>query len=94
MGHLMNIQPAFVRENKFDKQLKLIAKSYRRMDELDRAIEWGLSHDPKQFYNFCRDFYIWKTERLVVDLPQLRILYQYIESQNTVILIAIEEVTE
>jgi hypothetical protein len=64
------------------------------MDELDRAIEWGLSHNPKQFYNICDEFYLWKTDKLIDEIPQLRILYKYIEAARTVYLIAVDEVKD
>jgi hypothetical protein len=72
----------FVRESKFDAKIKLIAETYQRMDELDQAIEWGLSRNPKRFNHICADFYLWKTEKLIGDIPQLRILYRYAETET------------
>ena len=88
----MSIPPGFIRERKFDSKLKLISKSYRRLDELDRAIEWALQHNPKQFYNICGEFYVWKTEGTFKEFPQLRILYRFSESENMIILIDAEMV--
>ena len=62
------------------------------MDELDRAVEWALHRKPKRFYNICDDFYLWKTDRLIPEIPQLRILYRYDEEQHTVYLIAADVV--
>jgi hypothetical protein len=90
----MVIALKFVREKAFDSKIKTISRTYRRMDELDRAIEWGLSHNPKQFYNICDEFYLWKTDKLIDEIPQLRILYKYIEAARTVYLIAVDEVKD
>lgn len=84
----------YVREKAFDAKIKSISRTYGRMDELDLAIEWGLRHNPKQFYNICDDFYLWKTDRLIDDIPQLRILYKFDESTDTICLIAVDEVKE
>lgn len=84
--------PTFVREKIFDKEIKRIAGSYSRMHELDLAIEWALGHDPKHFFNVKEDYYLWKTERLLADVPQLIILYKYIESENKVVFIAVSEI--
>jgi hypothetical protein len=83
----------FIRERNFDKQLQRITKSYRRMDELDEAIEWALARKPDAFFNIFEDFYVWKTERLISDIPQLRILYRW-DKPDTVILISVEVITE
>ena len=88
----MVIVQQFVREKAFDTKIKSIAKSYRRMDELDHAIEWGLERNPKQFYNICDDFYLWKTDRLIKGIPQLRILYRYVET--TIYLVAVDLIPE
>ena len=88
----MRIVQHFVRESVFDSKIKEIARSYERMHEFDQAIEWGLERNPKQFYNICEDFYLWKTERLVSEIPQLRILYRYVESEKTVYFVAVDEI--
>ena len=62
------------------------------MDEFDLAIEWAISHNPKQFPNICEDYYIWKTERVIISLPQLIIIYQFIESESKVIFISALEI--
>ena len=90
----MNIPVEFVRERKFDEQIKLITKSYRRMDELDQAIEWALQHNPKRFKNVQGDYYIWRTQRIAADIPQLVILYQYLEAESKVIFISAHEVKD
>ena len=61
------------------------------MDELELAIEWALSHDPRRFYNIFGDFYVWKTQNAFENFPQLRILYQYIEEENKIVLIDLEQ---
>ncbi|EEF61659.1 hypothetical protein [Pedosphaera parvula] len=64
------------------------------MDELDMAIEWGLSRNPKHFYNISKDFYVWKTERLVAGIPQLIIVYRFVEIINQIILISVSEIPD
>lgn len=83
---------AFVRERSFDKEIKRLAGNYSRMHEFDLAVEWAISHNPKQFPNICEDYYIWKTERIITGVPQLIIIYQYIESENKVIFVSVCEV--
>jgi hypothetical protein len=61
------------------------------MHEFDLAIEWAISHNPKQFPNICDDYYIWKTERVISDIPQIVIIYQYIESESKVVFVAAVE---
>jgi len=81
-----------VREHSFDSQLNKIAGNYERLDELDSAIDWGLSRAPTKFVNFAADFYLWKMERISKNFPQLRIVYRYDSEAHTVYLIAVEEI--
>jgi hypothetical protein len=90
----MPIVHKFIREAAFDSKINSIAKDYRRMHELDLAIEWGLQRNPKQFYNIREDFYLWKTDRLIDDVPQLRILYRFDEKEATVYLIEADEIKD
>jgi hypothetical protein len=82
----------FVREPGFDAAVAALTKNHRRMHELDEAIEWGLLRKPDHFYNIAEDYYLWKTEKLVDGVPQLRILYRYNAEEHAVNLIAAGEV--
>jgi hypothetical protein len=82
--------PQFIREKAFDSRIQSISKTYRRMDELDRAIEWALQRNPKRFYNISDDFYLWKMDHIIPEIPQLRILYRYDEGCNSIYLIAVD----
>jgi len=62
------------------------------MHEFDLAIEWAISHNPKQFFNICEDYYIWKTERITAAVPQLIIVYKYIESEAKVVFVSASEI--
>jgi hypothetical protein len=64
------------------------------MNELDLAIEWAISHNPKRFFNICEDYYIWKTERIIADVPQIIIVYQFIESESKVIFVSVAEIKQ
>jgi hypothetical protein len=87
----MAIRPNFIREAAFDSKIQFLSKTFSRMDELDRAIEWALERDAKRFYNICDDFFLWKTGQLIPEVPPLRILYRYVEMPTpTIYLIAAE----
>lgn len=84
--------PHIVREITYDQQLEKIAGNFKRLDELDEAIEWGLSHGPTNFFNIEGEFYLWKMEKISEHFPQLRIIYRYSVAENTVYLIAVDEI--
>ena len=56
------------------------------MAELDTAIDWALQRKPTHFLMIPEtNYYLWVTDKLiVVDIPQLRILFSIDETNNTI----------
>lgn len=81
-----------IRETGFDKKVKELCRTYKRMSELDEAIDWALSRKPHYFDNVIDNYYLWVTETLLnEDFPKVKILYQIDEESRIVTLISIEE---
>jgi hypothetical protein len=79
-----------IREVDFDDKVKIITKNYKRMNDLDNAIDWALSRNPKALEVFNDEFYYWVTERWEnKEIPQLRIFYHINEKKHIVTLIDI-----
>jgi hypothetical protein len=85
-----------VREKSFDEQIKIIARNYSRMGELDQAIDWALCRKPTRIPNIVKvsyHYYLWVTDEFYnLDIPMVRILYMVDQPNKTVYLLSICEV--
>jgi hypothetical protein len=80
-----------IREPDFDRKILEIAGNFKRLKELDDAIDWALARKPHYFNEITNEFYYWVTEQLTNDqFPQLKILYRIVDSEKTVYLIDVE----
>jgi hypothetical protein len=55
------------------------------MNDLDEAIDWALSRNPKFFEKLDDEYYYWITDKWEYnDIPQLRIFYHINEDKHIV----------
>lgn len=83
--------PHYLRETKFDVSLAKIAPNSGRHHGLDYAIEWTLLRAPRRFLHVGDDYYLWKMAPHD-GFPAFRILYRYLEIEDTVIVQTIHAV--
>src|SRR4051812_26780703 len=83
--------PTIIRQPAFDDALARIAGDYKRLHELDSAIDWALVRDPKRFFGMADGYHLWKMDKISPHFPQLRIIYSYDEWKHEIILIAVSE---
>ncbi len=80
-----------VKKPLYKKSLKEIAESNNRFGELNKAIDWALSRNPKRFAQVAKNVYVWKTG-IIEGFPQVRIHYKLNERKKTVTLLNITQV--
>ena len=85
-----SIPRPITRTAEFDSAIMEIAKDYKRLDIIDNAIDWGLARAPSHLFTRAfKNYYFWVTEATVAS-PQLRLLFEYTDSTDTVHLVAAE----
>lgn len=85
------------REHQFEEQFSKIAKDYVRIFEIESAIDWFLcrGHSDIKFVSELDDHknhFLWKTDLVHQDFPQLLILYKVDYKNEEVCLIAVKEI--
>lgn len=81
-----------VRETSFEVKMEALVNDYKRLSELECALDWALARKPHSFTQLHSDVYFIVTEDLgEFEIPSLRILYLIDESRRTVLLIDVEQ---
>lgn len=82
-----------IRELEFDKKIQSLAKSYKRLDDIDHCIDLALQRCPQRFNKIDDTHYWWKLDYVGDGFPQLVIVYQFLEAEGKVLLVDTLEVT-
>ncbi len=85
------------REHVFEEEFSKIAKKYSRIADVESAIDWFLcrGYDNKKFVaelEAHENHFLWKTDLVHQDFPQLLILYKVDYDNEEVCLISVKEI--
>jgi hypothetical protein len=76
---------------RFSQQLTDIFEPYPRMEDLDRAIRWSLTRNPRSMgFEVDGNLYVWVTSQLPAkSVPKVKIVYKVKDAEKEVLLISI-----
>lgn len=82
---------SIIREASYEASLATArGKGIARIHDLEEMIDWALARDPERFYQRENNFYIWKTEKISDQIPQVVVAYEYRADESNVYLIDIQ----
>lgn len=81
-----------IREHLFEEQFAEIMKgvNLEKVEDIENNIDWALCREPTYFQNLSGPFYLWRSGKIDDSIPQLSILYEFNEVEETVNLLAVK----
>jgi len=90
-GYGASFHYMIIRERSFQEKMEALKVDFKRLAELESALDWALGRKPHSFNHLFSDTYFIVTEDLgEFGIPSLRILYMIDNSARTVILIDVD----
>ena len=80
-----------IREWSFQEKMEAFIADYKRLAEVESALDWALARQPHSFTQLINDTYFLVTEDLgEFDVPSLRILYLIDSAEKRILLIDVD----